>query len=198
MVLYKHQQQSSIFHYLKMSLNFFYNLLASLTFTITFNVDLNDTQIYFIFTRGNNTAQLFRKDNALLLVVTTDSGFRHYKTTEITTQFTFTWDGFKINDIEMPIVRSSGNISDLYFDQYTFLSPSLEVNQTLECYQEQPLSVLNSKTNYGLLALIILGIGLLLRSDSIASKFWKVLVKSFIQNAAESIPQEEDPYTTMV
>lgn len=179
-------------------INFIYNLLASLSFIITFDVDSNAKQDYFVFHGDNSTAYLFRTDNVLKFKITTNYGFRHYETTEITTQFTFTWDGFKVNDRAMQIIRSNGNISDLNFNGYTFLSPSPDINQTLECYQEQHLSVFNSKTNYGLLALIILGIGLLLRSDTLAIKFWEVSMKSFLQNEAESLAEEEDPYTTMV
>ena len=181
-----------------MSLNFLYNLLTSLAIIITFDVDSNEKQDYFVFHGDNTTAYLFRVNDVLKLSITTNYGFRHYEIIDITAQFTFTWDGFKINDRAMQIKRSSGNISDLNFDGYTFLSPSKDVNQELECNQEQPLSVRCSKTNYGLLALIILGIGVLLRSDSVASKFWKVLAKSYMQNVTESIYQEEDQYVTMV
>ena len=117
------------FNYIKMSLNFLYNLLASLTFSITFDVDSNEKQDYFVFHGENSTAYLFRNDNVLKLSITTNFGFRHYETTEIPTQFTFTWDGFKINDNAMQIIRSNGNISDLNFNGYTFLSPSKDFNQ---------------------------------------------------------------------
>lgn len=181
-----------------MSLNFLYNLLASLVIIITFDVDSNEKQDYFVFHGDNSTAYLFRTDNVLQLSITTNYGFRHYETTEITTQFTFTWDGFKINGRAMQIIRSNGNISDLDFTGYTFLSPSIDIDQRLECNEEQPLRLLCSKTNYGLLALIVLGIGVLLKSHSIASKFWEVLAKSCVQNVTESLSQEEDPYITMV
>ena len=186
------------FHYFKMSLNFLYNLLASLTFTITFDVDSNEKQDYFLFHGGNSSAHLSRTDNVLRLIITTDFGFRHYETTDITTQFTFTWEGFKVNDRAMLIKRSSGNISDLNFNGYTFLAPTVDLNQRLQCNEEQSLSILYSKTNYGLLALIVLGIGVFLRSDSIASNIWKVLAKSCMQNVTESLSQEEDPYITTV
>ena len=179
-----------------MSLNFVYNLLASLTFSITFDVDSNEKQDYFVLHGDNSTAYLFRYDNVLKLSITTNFGFRHYETTGISTQFTFTWDGFKINDKSMQIIRSNGNISDLEFDGYTFLSPSKDFNQLLECNQEQPLHFLCSKTNYSLLALIFFSIGVLLRSDSIASKFWKVATKSCIQSVNEAISQDEDPYVS--
>ena len=186
------------FNYFKMNLNFVYNLLASLTFSITFDVDSNEKQDYFVLHGDNSTAYLFRYDNVLKLSITTNFGFRHYETTEISTQFTFTWDGFKINDKSMQIIRSNGNISDLEFNGYTFLSPSKDFNQLLECNQEQPLHFLCSKTNYSLLALIFFSIGVLLRSDSIASKFWKVATKSCIQSVTEALSQDEDPYVTMV
>ena len=181
-----------------MNVNFLYNLLASFTFSITFDVDSQESQNYFLFHGDNSTAHLFRDDNVLKLIVESKSGFRHYESRDIATQFTFTWDGFKIDGGEMQIVRSSGNISDLDFNGYTFLSPSLDVNQGPEYNQEQPLRAFFTKTNYGLLALIVLGVGLLLRSDAIAPKFWEVLLKLCMQSVVESLPVEEDPYTTMV
>ena len=76
------------FNYFKMNLNFVYNLLASLTFSITFDVDSNEKQDYFVLHGDNSTAYLFRYDNVLKLSITTNSGFRHYETTGISTQFT--------------------------------------------------------------------------------------------------------------
>ena len=181
-----------------MSLNFLYNLLTSLTFNITFEPDSSEKQDFFIFHGENSTAHLFRTDDIVKFVVTSNSGFRHYETTEITSQFKFTWDGFKINDRPMHVIKSNGNISDLDFNGYTFLSPSVYVNQRPESNELKPLCDFFSKTNYGLVALIVLGVGLFLRLDSVAPKFWQVFTKLCMQSMMQTLPQEEDPYTTAV
>ena len=108
----------------------------------------------------------------------------------------------------MQVTSSNGNISDLDFNGYTFLSPSVDVNQflsssvdpnqRLESDDMEPLCDFFSKTSYGLVALIVLGVGLFLRLDSVAPKFWQVFTKLCMQTMMQTLPQEEDPYTTAV
>ena len=114
------------------SINFLYTVLTALCFTVKFDVDDTTKQDYFIFGGPTTVAHLFREDDTLQLVFENDASFIHYRITNITSPFTFVWTGFRVDDVPMEIVKSSGTIDNYIFNGFTFISPYLEVLQEID------------------------------------------------------------------
>ena len=145
-----------------MEFNILFTLVASLSFTVRYNMDSNTKQDFFIFTADNEgLAHLFRENTTINLYLRSNSSFELYQSSTLGKQFNFTGDGFKIDDKKMEMMKSNGQIGELHFNGYTFLSPHLGV--MLEPVEDPQLETIyqNSETNYGLMALIVLSIGML-------------------------------------
>ena len=104
-----------------MNINFLYTVLTGLCFTVKFEFDDNRKQHYFIFDGPDTTAHLFRENSTLTLVFQSNYSFNTYQTLNLTNPFEFTWDGFRVNDKTMKLIKSSGNITNLQFNGYTFI-----------------------------------------------------------------------------
>ena len=160
-----------------MNINFVFNVVVSLSFVSRFNVTIDERQDYFIFNGNGTTAHLSRSNRTISLVLISDDNYELYQTYNVTNNFTFKWNGFTIDEQKMNHVNSSGKIEQLQFDSYSFLSPYLELEkEELEfCSCEQ--AVFSSKEiNYWVIALIMFGIGLGLKSDSVAMRIWKQII----------------------
>ena len=171
-----------------MDFNLLFTLVASLSFSIKFNIDTNSKQDFFIFSGENTTAHLFRDNETLNLFLETISGYKLYQISNITTEFEFSWNEFKVDGRQMEIVRSHGKLCTFQFNGYTFLSPWIDVipNQVVEHHQE--LVYRKSDIKYDLLALIVLAIGLLLKTDAVAFHIWeKIRLKLYIGEVEEDV-----------
>ena len=103
----------------------------------------------------------------MFLYMRDENGFQLFQV-DILNKLEFSWGGFKINGTEMKMVKSTGgtNMDDL--NEFTFLSPVLDLqpdilmenctlntNETIS--ESKFISSLNSKNvNYGYIAAIIL------------------------------------------
>ena len=159
-----------------MNVNFIFDVLISLSFVVRFNVTIDDHQDYFIFNGNDTTAHLSRSKSTVSLLLISNDDYELYQTFNIIDNFAFKWNGFTINEQKMNCINSSGGIDQIQFDSYSFLSPYLQlVKDELEfCSCEQ--TVFERKDiNYGLIALVMFGVGVGLRSDDMAKRLWNRL-----------------------
>lgn len=112
-----------------------------------------------------------------MLIFHSNSSFKHYQASNVTSQFNFTWDGFKVNYKKMELVKSSGNLIEFKFNRYTFVSPYLDIlrHDKVEYIQEPIIHC--GDVNYGIFAGIIITVGLIMRSDNIMSRIMKLFNK---------------------
>ena len=174
-----------------MDFNLLFRLVATLSFSIKFNIDTNNKQDFFIFNGENTTAHLFRENETLNLFIRTNSSFKRYEISNITTKFEFSWNEFKVDGRKMEIVKSHGQLDELQFNGYTFLSPWLGDPYCQVVEPPPNLVYRESEIKYGLLALIALAIGLILKSDAVALHIWEKIKVKLYQDV------EEDLYVEM-
>ena len=177
-----------------MNINFVFNVVVSLSFVSRFNVTIDERQDYFIFNGNGTTAHLSRSNKTVSLVLISDNSYELYQTYNVTNNFTFKWNGFTIDEQKMYRVNSSGKIDQIQFDSYSFLSPYLELEkEELEFYPcEQPVFSCDV-INYGFIALIMFGIGIGLRSDTVVMRMWKQIATLYkLVDIHELQPIEEE------
>ena len=181
-----------------MNINFLYTVLTGLCFTVKFDLDGNSKQHYLIFTGPETSAHLFRENSTLTLVLQTNVSFYRYQSLNLTNPFTFTWEGFRVNNQTMKLIKSTGNITNFQYNGYTFLSPYLEVLQdsdNVEYIVEQ--SVFQCQDiNYGIFLAIALAVGMVMRSDNIISSSLKLLSNILESKSEESVYVEIDNINT--
>ena len=148
-----------------MNINIILSVVAALSFDVTFNIGEGREQNYFIFNGNDTSAHLFRNNTSLHLILQSENDYKQcYKSVQ-GDHFTFTWNGFKINEIEMECFESNDKMRYIYSD-FTFMSPWISLEETPknidieEVYQWREI-------NYNLLALIVLAIGALLKLDQV-------------------------------
>ena len=171
-----------------MNINFLYTVLTGLCFTVKFDFDENSKQDYFVFNGFNTTAHLFRENSTLMLELQSNSSISSYQTSKLTNPFQFTWEGFRVNDKAMKFVKSVGNITNIQFHGYTFISPYLEILQdtTVE-YTIQDSMIGCRDINYGIFVAITLAVGLIMKSDNIISRSLKLLSNILKSNSDENV-----------
>ena len=176
-----------------MNINFLYTVLTGLCFTVKFDFDDNRKQHYFIFDGPDTTAHLFRENSTLTLVFQSNYSFNRYQSSNLTNPFKFTWDGFRVNDKTMKLIKSTGNITNLQFNGYTFISSYLEILQddTVEYIVQESL-VQCKDINYGIFVAIAFAVGLMMRSDNIIARTLKILSKVLKSETNESAYVEID------
>ena len=109
-----------------MNFNILFAIVGNLKFIITFLVNEQAKQEYFIFEGVNTTAHLHRYKQAVYLQLSNDVKTTLYRT-DIENMLEFSWSGFKINGTEMVKVGSNGDISTIFnaFTFYHFLQISV-------------------------------------------------------------------------
>ena len=176
-----------------MNVNFVFNVVVSLSFVARFNVTIDDHQDYFVFNGNDTAAHLSRSKTTVSLLLISGDDYELYQTFNVTGNFTFKWNGFTIDDQKMNCVNSSGRIDQIQFDSYSFLSPYLQLEKDeLEiCYCEQ--TVFGCKDiNYGLIALIMFGVGIGLRSDDMVKRIWNRLATGYKLVDINELPTIEE------
>ena len=176
-----------------MNINFVFNVVVSLSFVSRFNVTIDERQDYFIFNGDGTAAHLSRFNKTVSLVLLADDNYELYQTYNVTNNFTFKWSGFTIDEQKMHFVKSYGKIDQLQFDSYSFLSSSLEIEkEELEFYScEQPVFSCDD-INYGFIALIMFGIGIGLRSDTMVMRIWKQIATVYKLDDINELPTIEE------
>ena len=148
-----------------MDLNFVFTAVVALDFVVRFEVTVNNTQDYFLFSGVDSTAHLYRENDTIRLFLRYKSNQQLFTLDEVFDgdTLTFDWDQKTVNSVPMNTQDHQSDMDRLEFDAYTFLSPIVEVQQ-LKCPIMETVYQCNG-TNYRLIALIIFAIGLGLKFD---------------------------------
>ena len=150
-----------------MNFTILFHFIETLNFHVQFSLYSHSTQDFFVFQGGNSYAYLYRNNQTVFLYMRDENGFQLYQE-DILNKLEFSWGGFKINGTEMKMVKSTGstNMDDL--NEFTFLSPVLDLqpdilmenctlNTTETTSESKFISSVNPKNvNYGYIAAIIL------------------------------------------
>ena len=161
-----------------MNFSLFFAVVSTLAFSLHYEIDSNQTQDYFIFQSSNNTAQLSRRNNTLILYLRQDGAYEIYNY-NVTNNFEFSWGGYKVNNEKMVRVRTNGQVDALSFDSYTFLSPILSFYE-LTLLDGEPEPVFGCKEiNYGYIAFILIGVFLGFELKQLPPVIYRELVDRF-------------------
>ena len=163
-----------------MNFSLFFALVSNLTFSLHYEIDCNQTQDYFIFQSSNSTAHLSRRNNTLQLYLRQDGAYEIYNYSVIN-NFEFSWDGYKVDNDKMALVRTNGQVDVVYFASYTFLSPILSFyGLTLLDVVDEPEPVFGCKeVNYGYIAFILIGVFLGFELKQLPPVIYRELVNRF-------------------
>ena len=148
-----------------MNFTILFHIIGNLNFHVQFSLDSNYMQDFFIFQGGNSTAHLYRNNETVSLYLRDEKGFELYQT-NILNKLEFSWRGFQINGTDMKLIKSTGNTSMDYLNEFTFISPIIDLQPgiMLEASnfnnnesESRFISPQNSKdVNYGYIAAIML------------------------------------------
>ena len=156
-----------------MNFTILFHAIGSLNFHVQFSVLSYYTQDLFFFQGGNSSAHLYCNNSTVSLYIHDDKDFQLYQA-DILNKLKFSWRGFKVNGTDMKIIKSTGSLDLNNLNEFTFLSPVLDLNpDTLmeSCSDGFNESVNNAEfihslnlknVNYGYIAAIILIITLAL------------------------------------
>ena len=174
-------------------------MVASLSFVSKFNVDVGEKQDYFSFNGNDNAAHLSRSNGTVNLILMSGNNYELYQTFNVSNSFTFKWDGYMVNSRKMNLIKSSGKVNQTQYDSYSFFSTELEFEkEQLEkdelefCSCDQTVFGCRD-INYGLIALIMFGVGVGLRSDDMVKRIWNQLTNGYkLADINELTTIEED------
>jgi hypothetical protein len=154
-----------------MNFNLLFGVLTSFSFILKFSVNSERKQDFFLFNGSNASAHLYRENESFYLYLSKDRNFSIYHSKSSFHDVEFSWDGFVLNNEKMQLFKSTGEISDIFFDTFTFVSPIIDsicsdVNDNL-----QPLYQLKN-VNYGYVAIMICVAILIIESKAIGVKVY--------------------------
>ena len=148
-----------------MNFTILFHIIGNLNFHVQFSLDSNYMQDFFIFQGGNSTAHLYRNNETVSLYLRDDERFELYQT-NILNKLEFSWRGFQINGTDMKLIKSTGNTSMDYLNEFIFISPIIDLQPGIMLEagnfnnnesESRFISPQNSKdVNYGYIAAIIL------------------------------------------
>ena len=156
-----------------MKFTILFHFIEALNFHVQFSLYSHNTQDFFVFQGGNSYAYLYRNNQTVFLYMRDDKRFQLFQV-DILNKLEFSWGGFKINGTEMKMVKSTGSTDMGDLNEFTFLSPVLDLqpdilmenctlNTTETINESKFISSVNTKNvNYGYIAGIILIITLAL------------------------------------
>ncbi len=159
-----------------MNFNLLFTALATLSFSVKFQVDSGARQDFFLFEGANQSAHLFRDGESLTLYLQQSDRYTIYKLQLKSSNFTFSWNGYVVNNQQMLLQDSTGNVNDVVFQDFTFSSPIIELLE-FDCSVE-PVYKLSNDINYGYIVLIFLGVGLLFKSTDVGRNVYNRLSDS--------------------
>ena len=147
-------------------------LVTSLSsFNIKYKVDpekLEEDYFSFSGNQSQSSAYLYRVNDTIKLHLYTDTGFEYYNMDNVTGEFVFVWRGFKINGTPMNLTQVKGNVNDLMFDTFLFVSPIIDHPEPTAT----PIYQI-SDVNYSIIVAIAFCVGFVFRSDSFVALFHK-------------------------
>ena len=150
-----------------MDFTILFHIIGTLNFHVQFSVHSDYTQDFFIFQGVNSYAYLYRNNGTVSLYMRDDKSFQIFQA-NISNELEFSWRGFKINGTEMKMIKSTGSTDMDDLNEFTFLSPVLDLqpdilmetcalNSNEISSESKFISSLNLKNvNYGYIAAIIL------------------------------------------
>ena len=150
-----------------MNFTILFHIIGTLNFHVQFSLHSDYTQDFFIFQGVNSYAYLYRNNGTVSLYMRDDKSFQLFQA-NISNELEFSWRGFKINGTEMKMIKSTGRTDMEDLNEFTFLSPVLDLQPDIlmetcalssdEITSESKfISSLNLKNvNYGYIAAIIL------------------------------------------
>ena len=179
-----------------MNFTILFHIIGNLNFHVQFSLDSNYMQDFFIFQGGNSTAHLYRNNETVSLYLRDDERFELYQT-NILNKVEFSWKSFQINGTDMKLIKSTGNTSMHYLNEFIFISPIIDIQPgiMLEASnfnnnesKSKFISPQNSKdVNYGYIAAIILIFAIALELKmKIPLLINRLFGKEFDQNFEES------------
>lgn len=179
-----------------MNINLLYSLVTILSFIITFDVNNLQRQDYFLLDGNGTSAHLFRYNETVYLLLRSKSNYELYQGSVSDNIFEFKWDDFSINNQSMMLNNSSGGVIDTSYNTFTFLNPNfVHDNDIGKISNAEQLHQYPGNTNYSVVVFIVLGIGLLLKSDKVALKVYSSLLKNV--NNEEVFDDTESAYVEM-
>ena len=161
----------------KMNFNILFTLLSTLSFELYFDVSPRQKQDFFLFDGENSTAHLFRENQTLVLYLKQGGNYAIYKYPHIDEGFSFSWVDFKVNDEVMKLHESVGDITNMSFDGYTLISPVIIPREICKTSTEHVYKI--SQTNYIYILLIVLGGGILMKTDIVSIRLYRMLITLF-------------------
>ena len=150
-----------------MNFTILFHIIGTLNFHVQFSLHSDYTQDFFIFQGVNSYAYLYRNNGTVSLYMRDDKSFQLFQA-NISNELEFSWRGFKINGTEMKLIKSTGSTDMDDLNEFTFLSPVLDLqpdilmetcalNSNEISSESKSISSLNLKNvNYGYIAAIIL------------------------------------------
>ena len=166
-----------------MNFNLILNLVSTLSFSLKFGNNMEMHQDYFIFEGDNTSAHMFRDTCTLYLYLRQGLEYSIYHL-NVSDSFVFTWDGYLINGTNMK-QNDIGDISELIFENFTFVSPLLEVDTNRDMTPELIKRKNSSRDiKYWHILLIVIGLCIFLEL--------KILLWIFSYNATSNQTVEVD------
>ena len=182
-----------------MNLHILFEAIATLSFTIQYNLSNSTFQDFFFFEGNQSQAHLYRKENGIHLYLNHKDMFSSYKFENITSTFSFSWPEFTVNDTKMFVVHE-GDLKDFDFTDFTFISPILEMYD--DCKFQPLIDQLQQITdvNYKYLILIMVAVVIVIKADVrvIADFIDGIKVKLELENDYISMKSVEIPNSSII
>ena len=174
-----------------MDFNLLFSMLGSLSFSFTleFLVNQNQSQDFFLFEGLNSSAHFFREDTVFYLHLVNSENFTIYRSNSTTDIVSFSWNNFILNEQKMQLIRSQGEVSELHFDAFTFVSPIVDFSVTEYKNELVPLYQLKN-INYGYIAAMIIIAIVLIEIKSVGIKLFDQFKVRTIEETMNAIGQE--------
>ena len=152
-----------------MQFNILFTAVTNLTFVVEFPISVNEThQDFFLFNGVEESAHFFRDNTTFSLFIEQGENQSLYELSSSSNSVTFSWERFKINGEEMKHISAVGNIKNINFNSYTFLSPLASVN--FDDCDMQAIPLTTGSVNYWYIVAIIFIGGFILETAGISLK----------------------------
>ena len=179
-----------------MNFSLVFAAISSLSFIVEFSINSQSKQDFF-FLEGENQSAHFSRDGVFLTLYLNQRGnFCLYNSTISEESFRFSWDGFKINDNEMKSIQSTGNIVNMQFDHFVFISPIFGITTTDDATKVESLYSVNGDVNYWYIVLIVFVVGVLFESKSqgfeLTKRFIHALRSELTKNSLTQIMEIDE------
>ena len=182
-----------------MNFNLLFSALSALSVIIEFTVNKGERQDYFLFVGNKTNAHLFRENTTLYLHLSSGYGemFSIYNSSIVNMEnFQFSWNGFAVNGKKMNSQRSIGMMGRLEFENFTFISPIVNIFD-LECTVE---TIYNNVeiVNYWYFLIMMVGVAVGFGSTSKAMDLFKRFLNrresTYVTMTSKRNPSQSEEY----